>query len=149
MHQNQAKTSMKTIQNHIKNYWTLQYYDIFWCTRISGVNKRWAIESSTFRKFVEKFWKGGLGERRKKGRGGEKEEERETRGKKKRENREEKKRNCERSRRKPKMIGERYENERRTFPPPFLVTIWNHWNLFGVYQNGNFYGEKNGKWEIL
>ena len=118
MHQNQAKTSMKTIQNHIKNYWTLQYYDIFWCTRISGVNKRWAIESSTFRKFVEKFWKGGLGERRKKGRGGEKEEERETRGKKKRENGEEKKRNCERSRRKPKMIGERYENERRTFPPP-------------------------------
>ena len=49
-----------------------------------------------------------------------KEEERETRGKEKRENGEEKKRNCERERRKPKIIGERYENERRTFFPPFL-----------------------------
>ena len=23
-----------------------------------------------------------------------------------------------------------------------LFTFWNHWNLFGVYQNGNFYWEK-------
>ena len=85
-----------------------------------------------------KFWKEGPGEGGKQGRGGEKEEERETRGKEKRENGEEKKRNWERERRKPKMIGERYENERRTFPPPFLSVFEITEICLGCNQNGNF-----------
>ena len=63
-----------------------------------------------------------------------------------------------------KMEGERYENEQRTsflfcffvFVFVFclfvllvslfvflLVTFWNHWNLFWVYQNGQFSWEKS------
>ena len=41
-------------------------------------------------------------------------------------------------------------------PPPFFFTFWNHWCLFWVYQNGNFYrekvfhaGEKSGKVTLL
>ena len=43
-----------------------------------------------------------------------------------------------------------YENEQRTFflflsffLLFLLVTFWNHWNLFGVHQNGNFKWEKS------
>ena len=95
-----------------------------------------------------KFWKEGPGEGGKQGRGGEKERKgkREVRKKGKWRGKEEK---LGKGRRKPKMIGERYENERRTFPPPFLSVFEITEICLGCNQNGNFYREKNEKWEIF
>ena len=67
----------------------------------------------------------------------------EKRGKKK--ERKKKKKKMEKKRRKivegkSKMLIERF------FPCPGPL-LWNHWNLFGVFQNENFYWEKNQeKW---
>ena len=86
---------------------------------------------------------GRKGERRKKGREREKEEGREKRAKEKGEW-SGKEGNCKWEEENFKWKGERYENEQRTLFFWGGVTFWgNHRTLFWVYQNGNFYREKN------
>ena len=105
-------------------------------------------------KVWRQFWKEkGNGEGRRVGKGKERQG--------KMENGEEKKGNCKSGGRTlimERIKVRRYENEQRTifffsfFFSPFLlpVTFWNHRNLFGVYQNGNFYQEKKiSHWENI
>ena len=85
----------------------------------------------------------GRGEMRKRGR---KREKREGRGKKWRKGKREarKMENGEGKERKIIVKGEnknlkwKGKGMKMSRGPFFLFTFWNHWNLFGVYQNGNF-----------
>ena len=86
------------------------------------------------------FWKGKImkkGRKRKKGRERETEEEREERQKGKW--RGKKRRGGKIVQENLKWKGEKVWTEDFFFFF-LLVTSWNHWNLFGVNQNGNFWG---------